>query len=242
MPAVLSSFKFGFREMGPARTGKVFLKMNQDDGFDCPGCAWPEPDDERQHRPSSARTAPRRSPRRRRRSGSTPEFFAEHTDRGRWTSSRDLLAGPAGPAHRADGAAARRRPTTSRSPGTRRSRSSPTSCKALDDPNEAVFYTSGRTSNEAAFLYQLFAAAFGTNNLPDCSNMCHESSGIGADRDDRHRQGHASAGGLRRRPTLIFVVGQNPGTNHPRMLTALESGQAERRARSSRSTRCPRPG
>ena len=85
-------------------------------------------------------------------------------------------------------------------------------------------------------------ARFGTNNLPDCSNMCHESSGVGAGRDDRRRQGHGHARRLRRTPTLIVVVGQNPGTNHPRMLTALRAGQAQRRAASSRSTRCPRPG
>src|SRR5262249_43763247 len=92
---------------------------------------------------------------------------------------------------------------------------------ALSSPDEAVFYTSGRTSNEAAFAYQLFVRAFGTNNLPDCSNMCHESSGSALTETLGVGKGSVLLEDLH--PTdLIFVVGQNPGTNHPRMLSALE--------------------
>ena len=96
--------------------------------------------------------------------------------------------------------------------------------KGLASPDQATFYTSGRTSNEAAFLYQLFVRAYGTNNLPDCSNMCHESSGwamgqtIGIGKATISYDDFAKA-------DLIIIMGQNPGTNHPRMLTALEEAK-----------------
>ena len=94
--------------------------------------------------------------------------------------------------------------------------------KDLNSPNEAIFYTSGRTSNEAAFLYQLFARTFGTNNLPDCSNMCHESSGAGLTETIGIGKGTVTLDDFNN-ASLIVVMGQNPGTNHPRMLSALES-------------------
>ena len=90
-------------------------------------------------------------------------------------------------------------------------------------PDAGVFYTSGRTSNEAAFLYQLFVREFGTNNLPDCSNMCHESSGVALTRGDRRRQGHGARWTTSTHADVILVIGQNPGTNHPRMLTTLQA-------------------
>jgi molybdopterin-dependent oxidoreductase alpha subunit len=93
----------------------------------------------------------------------------------------------------------------------------------LDDPNDAVFYTSGRTSNEAAFLYQLLARTLGTNNLPDCSNMCHESSGIALTQTIGIGKGTVSLEDISDHADLVVIVGQNPGTNHPRMLSALES-------------------
>jgi len=92
---------------------------------------------------------------------------------------------------------------------------------ALDYPDQAIFYTSGRTSNEAAFLYQLFARQFGTNNLPDCSNMCHESSGSALNETIGIGKGTVTLEDFDR-AQAIFVIGQNPGTNHPRMLTALQ--------------------
>jgi anaerobic selenocysteine-containing dehydrogenase len=96
--------------------------------------------------------------------------------------------------------------------------------KRLDSPNEAIFYTSGRTSNEAAFLYQLFVRAFGTNNLPDCSNMCHESSGVGLGETVGIGKGSVTLDDVHEADTII-VMGQNPGTNHPRMLTALQKAK-----------------
>ncbi|RPK93244.1 Formate dehydrogenase H [Streptomyces sp. ADI98-12] len=95
---------------------------------------------------------------------------------------------------------------------------------ALSSPDEALFYTSGRTSNEAAFLYQLFAREFGTNNLPDCSNMCHESSGSALTETIGVGKGSVLLEDLYR-ADLIIVAGQNPGTNHPRMLSALEKAK-----------------
>nr|WP_290939044.1 molybdopterin-dependent oxidoreductase [Haliscomenobacter sp.] len=92
---------------------------------------------------------------------------------------------------------------------------------ALQSPDEAVFYTSGRTSNEAAFLYQLFVREFGTNNLPDCSNMCHESSGKALSSTLGIGKGSVTLDDFDH-ADLVIILGQNPGTNHPRMLTALE--------------------
>ena len=96
--------------------------------------------------------------------------------------------------------------------------------KSLDSPNEAIFYTSGRTSNEAAFLYQLFVRAYGTNNLPDCSNMCHESSGVGLGETVGIGKGSVTLSDIHEADTIV-VMGQNPGTNHPRMLTALQKAK-----------------
>jgi anaerobic selenocysteine-containing dehydrogenase len=95
----------------------------------------------------------------------------------------------------------------------------------LPSPDEAVFYTSGRTSNEAAFLYQLFVREFGTNNLPDCSNMCHESSGVALTESLGIGKGSVKLEDFYE-AEVIIVMGQNPGTNHPRMLTALQKAKA----------------
>ena len=105
-----------------------------------------------------------------------------------------------------------------------------------------VFYTSGRASNEAAFVYQLLARRLGTNNLPDCSNMCHESSGAALTQTIGIGKGTVTLEDISEHAELIVVVGQNPGTNHPRMLDRARGGQAARRDGSSRSTRCPRRG
>src|SRR5204862_6080611 len=97
---------------------------------------------------------------------------------------------------------------------------------ALPTPNAAAFYTSGRTSNEAAFCYQLFAREYGTNNLPDCSNMCHESSGVALGESLGIGKGSVKLEDLYQ-AEVIIILGQNPGTNHPRMLTALQKAKAD---------------
>ncbi|WP_328327698.1 FdhF/YdeP family oxidoreductase [Kribbella sp. NBC_00382] len=219
VPAVLSSFKFGLREMGPARTGKVFLKMNQDRGFDCPSCAWPDPDSKRKHAAEFCENGAKAVAWEATRKRVPRAFFAEHSiddlgkisefelgKLGRVTEPMLLRAGathyePVG-WDEAFHVVARH-------------------LKALVDPNDAVFYTSGRTSNEAAFLYQTFVRAYGTNNLPDCSNMCHESSGTALSRVIGSGKGAVTLDMLEE-AELIVVVGQNPGTNAPRMLSHLE--------------------
>ncbi|MDH6291293.1 FdhF/YdeP family oxidoreductase [Rhodococcus opacus] len=222
VPAVLVSLKRGLEQMGPVRTARTLMKLNQRDGFDCPGCAWPETPGHRKHAEfceNGAKAVAEEATTR----TVTPEFFAEHSvadllgrtefwlgQQGRLTHPMVLLPGAthyepigwdaafaliAGELH------------------------------GLASPDEAVFYTSGRTSNEAAFLYQLMIRAFGTNNLPDCSNMCHESSGSALVETIGIGKGSVSVPDIEN-ADLILIAGQNPGTNHPRMLSTLEKAKA----------------
>ncbi len=220
--AVLVSMQHALSQMGPVRTAATLAKLNQRHGFDCPGCAWPEEHGGRklaEFCENGAKAVAEEATKR----VVTPEFFARHTiaeldakpeywlsQQGRLTHPMVLRPGddhyrPIGwdDAYRliADELA------------------------ALDDPNQAVFYTSGRTSNEAAFLYQLFVRSFGTNNLPDCSNMCHESSGTALIDAIGIGKGSVTVEDLVQ-ADLILIAGQNPGTNHPRMLSVLEKAKA----------------
>jgi molybdopterin-dependent oxidoreductase alpha subunit len=215
--AAVSSLEIA-KTMGVVRGARTLLRLNQEGGFDCPGCAWPEPRTERnlfefcengvKHVADEATLL---------RCG--PELFAEHsiedlrrrTDE--WLNAQGRLTEPMvlreGKGHY--------EPI-----GWDEAFALVADELAKGTPDEAVFYTSGRTSNEAAFLYQLFARMLGTNNLPDCSNMCHESSGtalkevVGVGKGTVHLDDFDAC-------DAIFVVGQNPGSNHPRMLSALES-------------------
>ncbi|MEU7151839.1 FdhF/YdeP family oxidoreductase [Streptomyces sp. NPDC045470] len=221
LPAIGHALRVSQQQMGVRRTALTLLRVNQKDGFDCPGCAWPEPE----HRHAAefcengAKAVAEEATLRR----VTPDFFAAHpvsdlADRsGYWLGQQGRLTQPMYLAEGAD-------------------RYVPVSWErafdiigeeltALDSPDEAVFYTSGRTSNEAAFLYQLFAREFGTNNLPDCSNMCHESSGSALTETIGIGKGSVLLEDLYK-ADLIIVAGQNPGTNHPRMLSALEQAKA----------------
>ncbi|MES9543687.1 FdhF/YdeP family oxidoreductase [Actinomadura sp. NPDC000600] len=222
VPGVTAALRHSHAQMGVRRTALTLLRVNQKQGFDCPGCAWPEGD----HRHAAefcengAKAVAEEATVRR----VTREFFAEHgvadlagrSDH--WLGQQGRLTEPmvkrAGSEHyeplswdEAFGLLA-------------------SELNALESPDEAVFYTSGRTSNEAAFAYQLFAREFGTNNLPDCSNMCHESSGSALNETIGIGKGSVLLEDLYR-ADLIFVVGQNPGTNHPRMLSALERAKKE---------------
>ena len=216
--AVIATVRYATRQTGLLRGARVLARTNQDPGFDCPGCAWPEP----RHRgaiefcENGAKAVLSEATTRR----AGPDFFAkwsvaelaEKSDA--WLNDQGRLVHPmvlrAGASHYEaitwDDAF----------------NLIATELNELSSPDEAIFYTSGRTSNEAAFLYQLFVRAFGTNNLPDCSNMCHESSGtalkevIGVGKGTVQLEDFDVA-------DAIFVVGQNPGTNHPRMLTTLEA-------------------
>jgi molybdopterin-dependent oxidoreductase alpha subunit len=199
----------------------ILGRMNQTDGFDCPGCAWPDPDDR----------------------AALTEFCENGAKAAAWETTRLRLDWKFFQRHSIDDLARKSdhwlglqgrltQPLMLR-PGSRFYEPIDwddaftrigDSLKKLDSPNEALFYTSGRTSNEAAFLYQLFVRAFGTNNLPDCSNMCHESSGVGLGQTVGIGKGSVTLGDVHEADTII-VMGQNPGTNHPRMLTALEKAK-----------------
>ncbi|WP_037906017.1 FdhF/YdeP family oxidoreductase [Actinacidiphila yeochonensis] len=217
LPAVGHSLKIANEQMGARRTAATLLRVNQKKGFDCPGCAWPEGD----HRhtfefcENGAKAVAEEATLRR----VTPDFFAAHpvsalAERsGYWLGQQGRITQPV---HLAEGSDTYEPVTWDRA-----FQIIADELTALDSPDQAVFYTSGRTSNEAAFLLQLFARAYGTNNLPDCSNMCHESSGTALTETIGIGKGSVLLDDLHR-ADLIIVAGQNPGTNHPRMLSALE--------------------
>jgi len=218
VPAVLSAGRHSLRQMGALRSLRVLTRVNQAEGFDCPGCAWPDPAGERSFAEfceNGAKAVADEATSRR----AGPELFArlsvgEISRRSdHWLGQQGRLTHPLvlrpGSEHyepiawdEAFGIVAEE-------------------LNGLATPDEAIFYTSGRTSNEAAFLYQLFVRRFGTNNLPDCSDLCHESSGFALNEALGVGKGTVTLEDFDR-AELILVVGQNPGTNHPRMLSALE--------------------
>ena len=218
LKAVQVSMGKAVRQMGVVKTARNLLHLNQADGFDCMSCAWPDPKG-RRHTAEFCENGAKAVSWEGQRDTVGPLFFADHpiaelagqTDH--WLEKQGRLI----------------HPMVRREGGTHYE---PISWKdafaligehlsALAGPDEAVFYTSGRASNEAAFLYQLLARAYGTNNLPDCSNMCHESTSAALARTIGIGKGSVSLDDLHQ-ADLIVVSGQNPGTNHPRMLTALE--------------------
>ncbi|GAA0904241.1 FdhF/YdeP family oxidoreductase [Streptomyces thermoalcalitolerans] len=221
LPAIGHTLRAARRQMGVRRTALTLLRVNQEDGFDCPGCAWPEP--ERRHTAefceNGAKAIAEEATLRR----VTPEFFAAHPvselagKSGYWLGQQGRLTHPMYLPEGAD----HYEPVS----WERAFDIIAEEISALGSPDEAVFYTSGRTSNEAAFLYQLFARELGTNNLPDCSNLCHESSGRALAETIGVGKGSVLLEDLYR-ADLIIVAGQNPGTNHPRMLSALEKAKA----------------
>ncbi len=221
LPAIGHTLKIAQQQMGLARTARTLLKVNQKDGFDCPGCAWPEGD--KRHTAefceNGAKAVAEEATLRR----VTPEFFAAHpladlgTRSGYWLGQQGRITQPM---YLAEGADRYEAVSWERAFAVIAQE-----LRALASPDEALFYTSGRTSNEAAFLFQLFAREFGTNNLPDCSNMCHESSGSALNETIGIGKGSVSLEDLHQ-AELIIVAGQNPGTNHPRMLAALEQAKA----------------
>ncbi|MEU5917040.1 FdhF/YdeP family oxidoreductase [Streptomyces sp. NPDC047141] len=221
LPAIGHTLRIAQEQMGLARTARTLLKVNQKDGFDCPGCAWPEGDKRHvaEFCENGAKAVAEEATLRR----VTPEFFAAHpvadlaTRSGYWLGQQGRITRPM----LLDEGGERYEPVT----WERAFAIIAEELRALSSPDEALFYTSGRTSNEAAFLLQLFAREFGTNNLPDCSNMCHESSGSALTETIGIGKGSVSLEDLHR-ADLIIVAGQNPGTNHPRMLSALEKAKA----------------
>ncbi|MGI8664369.1 MAG: FdhF/YdeP family oxidoreductase [Acidimicrobiales bacterium] len=220
--AVAVSLKRVRDEAGLVSGGRALLKLNQPGGFDCPGCAWPEPANSSHFEfcENGAKAVAEEATLRR----IGPAFFAAHSIEelrrrsDHWLGQQGRLTTPM---HRASG------DTHYRPVGWDDAfRMVADALRASGDPDRAVFYTSGRTSNEAAFLYQLFVRMLGTNNLPDCSNMCHESSSVALGETIGLGKGTVSLEDVHD-ADLLLVVGQNPGTNHPRMLAALE--EAKRR-------------
>jgi len=218
LPAIVATVKTLSAETGLIRGARTMLKVNQFNGIDCPGCAWPEPDRERSHfefcENGAKHIADEATTKR-----VTPEFFQQWSVAGLEQQSDQWLGAQGRITH----------PMLLARGATHYEQISwdgafelvADELNSLNYPDQAIFYTSGRTSNEAAFLYQLFVRQFGTNNLPDCSNMCHESSGSALSETIGVGKGTVTLEDFDR-AEAIFVIGQNPGTNHPRMLSALE--------------------
>ncbi len=219
--AVYISLDQAFSRMSVKKSLKVLNKLNQKDGIDCPGCAWPDP----KHRSklgeycengvkAIAEEAMDRVV--------DPAFFEKYSietlknQSDYWLGQQGRLTHPM----------IVRENETHYTPISWSEANTiiGKELNALDNPNEAAFYTSGRTSNEAAFLYQLFVRMYGTNNLPDCSNMCHESSGVALSKTVGIGKGSTTLDDLYK-AELILIFGQNPATNHPRMLSALEKAK-----------------
>ncbi|USX48593.1 FdhF/YdeP family oxidoreductase [Lentzea sp. HUAS12] len=221
IPGVLVSLDRAVEQMGVGRTVKTLRLLNQREGFDCPGCAWPEPQGHRKMAEfceNGAKAVAEEATKRR----IGPAFFAEHSIESLRTKT-DYWLGQQG---RITEPMVLRPGATHYTPIAWDEAFTliADELNALPTPDEAIFYTSGRTSNEAAFLYQLLVRSFGTNNLPDCSNMCHESSGSALNETIGIGKGSVSIKDFDL-ADLIVVIGQNPGTNHPRMLSALEDAK-----------------
>ena len=222
LPAVISSAKHVFGAMNVGRGMKALLNLNQKDGFDCPSCAWPDPDDERsaiaEYCENGAKAVAEEATTKR----LTAEFFAKYSieELGAWSDFELSQEGRiAQPMYKPKGATHYQPISWEEVFGKIANH-----LNRLNSPNQAIFYTSGRTSNEAAFMYQLFVREYGTNNLPDCSNMCHESSGVALNETLGIGKGSVKLEDFYI-ADLIIIAGQNPGTNHPRMLTALEKAK-----------------
>src|ERR1700730_3315485 len=215
---VRQSLRYVWGRMGVVEGTKALLKLNQIGGFDCQSCAWPSPDKHRhvaEFCENGAKAISDEGTRKR----ITPEFFSVHSigDLSRrsdyWLNKQGRLTHPM----------IKREGSNRYEPISWEETFAVVAkeLKALRSPDEATFYTSGKVSNEAAYLYQLFVRAYGTSNLPDCSNMCHESSGVALTETIGIGKGTVTLDDFLE-ANAIFVVGQNPGTNHPRMLTSLE--------------------
>ncbi|HEY0458892.1 MAG TPA: FdhF/YdeP family oxidoreductase [Pyrinomonadaceae bacterium] len=221
LKSIVSTTKEVFRKSGAVRGTKLLLALNQKGGIDCNSCAWADPDGERTHAEfceNGAKAIADEADTRR----VGAEFFAKYSiselaaQSDRWLNAQGRITEPV---FLAEGAT-----HYEVVPWEKAFHILSEELNSLSSPGEAVFYTSGRTSNEAAFLYQLFVRNFGTNNLPDCSNMCHESTSVAL--TDATGLGKASVRLEDLENTdLIIIIGQNPGTNAPRMLNSLQTAK-----------------
>jgi len=218
LPAAINSLLVSLRQLGVGRTYDTWRQVNKTDGFDCPGCAWADPDG-RPHVVEFCENGAKAFADDASTRVCAPDFFARHSvaklaqQSDLWLNSQGRIAHPM----LLDPSEDHYRPIA----WPEAFRLVADELRSCSSPDQAVFYTSGKAINESAFLFQLLARRLGTNNLPDCSNMCHESSGIALS---------AALGAGKATVTLedlegadvIVVLGQNPGTNHPRMLASLE--------------------
>ena len=224
VPAIQSAISHIRTEVGLQKGIGLLAKLNQTDGFDCPGCAWPDPDEKRAFLAEYCENGAKAVAEEATKNSVSPLFFATHSIQ-ELSALSDYELGKKGritcPVVLQEGKEHYEEISWEDAFSMIAKE-----LHSLNHPNEAIFYTSGRTSNEAAFLYQLFVRQFGTNNLPDCSNMCHESSGVALSETLGIGKGSVTLEDFNH-SDLIIVIGQNPGTNHPRMLTAL--GKAKRK-------------
>lgn len=219
--AIVNAAKMALEAMPAWKSFKILKTLNQKKGIDCPGCAWPDPD-KRSKLGEFCENGVKAIAEEAQHELAGEAFFGKYSlDELReksdyWLGKQGRLEQPVilrpGDTHY--------RPIEWKDAFQEIGKQ----LKALPDPDRAVFYTSGRTSNEAAFLYQLFVRKLGTNNLPDCSNMCHESSGIGLTETLGTGKGSVQLTDFEH-AEIILIFGQNPGTNHPRMLNSLEKAK-----------------
>ncbi|HEX2095657.1 MAG TPA: FdhF/YdeP family oxidoreductase [Longimicrobiaceae bacterium] len=220
LAAVASTLRHLAREKALVTGTRALRLLNQTDGVDCPGCAWPEPRERSfaEFCENGAKAIAWEATTKR----VGPEFFARQGvaellhQSDHWLEGQGRLTHPVIRRAGSD----RFEPIGWEEAFARAGEF----LRSLDTPDQAAFYTSGRTSNEAAFLYQLFGRMYGTNNFPDCSNLCHESSGVALKRTVGVGKGAVQLDDFEK-ADAIFVIGQNPGTNHPRMLTALQAAR-----------------
>ncbi|HEY9002866.1 MAG TPA: FdhF/YdeP family oxidoreductase [Mucilaginibacter sp.] len=222
IPAVYEAFKDIIHETGAIRGMAASLKMNQKGGFDCSSCAWPDPDDDRSPIAEYCENGAKALAEEATNKKLTGEFFAQNLVAD-LAKLNDYEIGKKGriaqPVYLPEGATHYQ--VISWEDALKKIANK---LNSLASPNEAAFYTSGRTSNEASFMYQLFVREYGTNNMPDCSNMCHESSGTALSEVIGIGKGTVTLNDFYK-TDVIIIMGQNPGTNHPRMLTALEKAK-----------------
>lgn len=223
VPAVVNSVYRTVSAAGLRRSAGALRVINQPEGFDCPGCAWPEPPPGERHRIEFCESGAKAIAHEATKSRADRAFFAEHSLadlRGRtdqWLTSSGRLTEPM---VKQPGALHFEPISWEDALGTVAA-----SLRSSTSPDAAIFYTSGRTSNEAAFVYQLLARCFGTNNLPDCSNLCHEPTSVALEEAIGIGKGSVRLADFVQ-ADLIVIAGQNPGSNHPRMLTTLEAAKA----------------
>lgn len=222
IPALISSLKYIASDKNPIRSLKVLNVLNQQHGIDCPGCAWPDPDDERSSLGEYCENGVKAIVEETTSKALFENFFKENSI-AQLSILNDYELGKKGriaePLYKK-----KNNDHYEKIKWEDAFKLIAGKLNNLSTPDEAIFYTSGRTSNEAAFLYQLFVRAYGTNNLPDCSNMCHESSGVALNESLGIGKGSVTLEDFYK-AQLILILGQNPGTNHPRMLTALQKAK-----------------